>query len=1675
MAEALPVGGTDVSPQAPPQPVAPVAPQAQDLTQPPPNIGNPPPAPGDTGPQGPPQTPDAPYGPHVSNDSELQSRLKMVADQFMQTYGSAIRPELAWTLATSGLDPTGIARLIAKSAPILAQLGEGIHTDTPQADPNADPNAPAPPAKPNPHWFDSIQALTSGTSPIKTPNQVALQQQADATSLEDVRAVLIDKGFLAASTLPKDGQGQPIDKWDEATVRALLRYYDQNYTNLAQKQHELQQAGYAWDLKADGVLTADWAKQFGLQQQEKMQVDRVGQTLPAFQSLFYKMLPHDPEYRQLWFDIAGRNDAGNPVEAIGERILHGLGTGIQIFGSYFPPMIAVGAVNALRGVADDPDYNRAMARAQNALGMNTRDEMQKILDDPKKYTDNEGTNAALTPYSRQIGELFMRLVAKVTNNPTAMAALDEAGEARDKYIKTAQVDPHVIDVFNVIPPELVKDNPQAETLRTGAQLVTDFLLYRKMGMNAEGGGMSRIPFGNVRNVIDNQGARFLSGEIAMAINRRDWNLAMRLAGDSPQAMRFVGQTSANIRSADKAALGAAQQAAVAAGSSVPSSFTSAARVLPSDVLKGLAGRYSQGQNLATRLTQSARIQSFLDEHSDMWWARAASRVPSAKGPEYINPSTNPRVYRDIADYAREVYQNPQKVNSVVEQMFSTRTNGDLAKIVDDINRDIPNFYKTGPIEGAGHSRGYLGRADSPLGSHLVTRDIGGSDIVEEHPILPSEQRSIAFFHNLWDLQRREVADTGAIGSNLARLEATARNIESKYLHSASTFANKVAFYPRAFMTAFSIPFATRLAVTGRARTLLYSDLSKADETAWEAAKAGNKLIEGRDRFYRANAQHVDLDYSVNSGFIQKSQGVRDMAKKDPALARDFWRRTTNDELAKRWMTGATQGGPGKWDIPAGDAEAAKWLSTARGQRLSLELGFQDKVTGAPDTAAHVQALSQSLESYTTHASDVMNAWAGGAKPEDILKIADHSTQDYFVTGLRRLDQATAGNWGQRAAMLGWQGFDSRDVPGIGTFLGKFGVNWHVPGSGTVSAAERGYMYDRLVAKYYGQVTSEVNGIDPVKAANTAQQIALDHTNHYQLNLANMTMAERNLRWVSYFTTKKRLWFSLLAGEAWKNPGMAAGFKLIKDEFEKNNADQPDYLRYSIPITVPVDFGGFKAGTQVRIPLDRMLWMSELPMFSSLIALPGSLLQSSTGMDNDPSATPKQIGFSRFDSALQSIYTFARWHQDPSSYKKALGDEYYQKLRNDPKVDPGELQRYLKLNPELERFYWQTNHQRLLAEARGEQPLTAQQAEDRVIFQHLTEAGLSLVRPVSGTSLEPERLSFQRMMAQYEAIQDPVKREQYLRDHEEMRKWWFMGTDPDQHDQLIRGWQKYYVARGEMDRWGEQFYGAAGDPLAINRASLNRWEAIQKDQEYRDKIAQIAKDEPEWGKTFTQDQHAGKLEQERQRAYDVLQSMFPNVKVAKDNVVPDVDRIKKIADLDNLRQAAELFKGTPAEGDYNKIMGKAAHLAGEMREYESPATNPNQAVLKDYIGNVYFPAMDKLGILFTYIDEAKKAKVPNSVLTRFYRQVKDIRDTLDGPFTIDGVKMPGVEAVQWGSWNPDAQHEHLVSWATLPHQELTQFQSDLMAKLTDDQRGALRNEARAAKRSGRGLLELAGIQ
>ena len=319
--------------------------------------------------------------------------------------------------------------------------------------------------------------------------------------------------------------------------------------------------------------------------------------------------------------------------------------------------------------------------------------------------------------------------------------------------------------------------------------------------------------------------------------------------------------------------------------------------------------------------------------------------------------------------------------------------------------------------------------------------------------------------------------------------------------------------------------------------------------------------------------------------------------------------------------------------------------------------------------------------------------------------------------------------------------------------------------------------------------------------------------------------------------------------------------------------------------------------------------------------------------------------------------------------------------------------------------------------------------------------------------------------------DPGNHDEPLR--KVLKEWRYLYDDPNQRQQLIDGWSEYYGLRAQMDKWSDEFYGQPGDKAQPSRAVINRYEAFQKEKWFQQQIDEIGKRYPEWSRVFLDDDRTDKVVAERSRAYDLLQSVFPNLNVQKSDLMPTDKEVEGLRSIDKLSGASLLFEGTPAEADFRILLADARRLTGDLSRFKNPPQNANEAVTKKYIEQVYYPAMDKLAYYFSLIDELKKNKVPAASISykKVYDQIKEARDSMEGPFTVDGVSFPGIEAVQWGGWDEGVRHDHLISWAMLLPVRRTKFQQAMVDK---NDRNALFREGIQRKLSGRTLLEEAGL-
>lgn len=1604
-----------------------------------------------------------PRPPLPRNDAETSDRLRFVGDIFRSTFGVDPNPGLAMGLATSFLPNLALARFIAKSAPIIKELGEGIMREpstrgaSPQAGPTPPPPSPTPGPRPSPATLTVAPPPVpqprigpEGQMPKVMPNPADMRVRYDVDTLADVRAMLIGEGFLAESQIPRGPTGdEPVEAWDQATVKAFLRWKDRNYKNLSEMQERAIQAGYGYDpkgkeLKADGVLSSDWVRAFGEMANDELAKERAIQEAPWWLAPAARALPSGKEMRQLWYEISGRKGHGDiDVLTPVTRTLHVIGTSLALIGNFFPGVIAINYARNFSELQKDPEYNEAMDRAYRALGIRTRDQM---------------TEAAFG-IGREFGEdlsgsVLATALSSIQGNEAAKKALDEAAQVRARYMKKMP-DATYAEMFGVVNRKQLQEDQNLATTVLASDIAFDLLLFGKIS-----GGRKFIPRGDPQHILDNRGARRLAGAVANDIAMGRNAAAFIKLGESHDAKRLLSALLAGERRARK----------------------TGGHITSSSVLRSMANTYGlQSYNIKTSLDRSAQMRAWLLNHSDLAVARMVSIRPKS-GSTYLKQ--DPNIYKNIIRYAREVYRNPVLVDGVAEKLARAKSSAEVGKVVDDINADLGRYYRGASGE-AGGGVAYLGDASNPNAFGQRLRSVAGHVVLEPTPLLPSEQRARAGFANLRYFERKPVdliPGAPPPSTVLEHAEQVADHVYNGTLRGMFDPLNTLATPMRLLFTVGSPILATRKYVTALIRRV--QDVGLVDDgakTAFLSEVNISRKHSKRLRFLEDELDHTPVGYEIGTDGPVRSVGGRWRAQEQPRVARDFFRRLYDDELVGVWLRAATGPGsprrPATWDFAAAEAAVAKWLSSARGVRLSEMYDITD-AAGNADTAYHAQQVAKFLQSYADAAPETMFALANrtGMRTDDLKRVfgvLETTRENPWVSGL--LPAAESGmdstsKW-QSFVHKSWMGrLDTTNIPVVGTWLATHGVEEIPYGLALPMAHERRKHFEMLAGKIYRQMREENPTASRDHQIEAAMEMALERTHQLQLDLSRMWNVEASMRWAAFFGTKKRLWYSMLWDQSMKNPGLRGAYADIVQRLERENADQPEHLRYSIGIVTPMDTHLGPKGTEVRVPIDRMLWLAELPLWSSLFIFPIIMLGDRSKAAEE--AEKGRVSASRFDSAIHTGLKMVDWANDPKKFREDMGETEYHRLLEDPRTDPETLRLFIFEHPDLSRHYWRTNHQLVLASLRGES-ITREEAEKRAMWNWVFEQGAPLVRPVTGTVISPERREFNRAMAQYEAITDEKERAKFFEKSKPLQEWRYMYDDPERRKQLVDGWNEYFAARAKMDEWAASFYGPAGDVDAIRNASLNRYEAFQQEEWFQQQIDDITKRYPEWGRVFLDDDRTDSLVAQRKEAYEGLVAVFPNLKISPEDINPTEKDILALRALDGLNAAGDLFRGTAAEEDYSILIAEARRMAPDLIRFSSPARNPNEAVVKRYIQQVYYPAMDKLSYYFDLIEALRKNKVPTSSpeYSKVYKAIRETRDALSGPFTIDGVQFPGIEEVQWGSWDEVKRLDHLIAWVTLPPAKLTKFQKQMVDR---NDRTELRQIALERRRSGRKLLGEAGL-
>ncbi len=129
---------------------------------------------------------------------------------------------------------------------------------------------------------------------------------------------------------------------------------------------------------------------------------------------------------------------------------------------------------------------------------------------------------------------------------------------------------------------------------------------------------------------------------------------------------------------------------------------------------------------------------------------------------------------------------------------------------------------------------------------------------------------------------------------------------------------------------------------------------------------------------------------------------------------------------------------------------------------------------------------------------------------------------------------------------------------------------------------RRVMFEKVFYQSYGEMRKA--GWDPENAIAASTSIARDRTVYHMLDFSNMLQVEQNLRWVSYFATKHRLYWTWIAQQFAHKPLLAAAVADIGNQLDRGN--------------VNMNLGQFR----LQAPVERLFWVNntDLPETSALV-------------------------------------------------------------------------------------------------------------------------------------------------------------------------------------------------------------------------------------------------------------------------------------------------------------------------------------------------------------------------------------------------------------------------------------------------------------------------------------------
>lgn len=537
--------------------------------------------------------------------------------------------------------------------------------------------------------------------------------------------------------------------------------------------------------------------------------------------------------------------------------------------------------------------------------------------------------------------------------------------------------------------------------------------------------------------------------------------------------------------------------------------------------------------------------------------------------------------------------------------------------------------------------------------------------------------------------------------------------------------------------------------------------------------------------------HTDSDYHA----IQ--------IQKNPRKSANALRRIVTSDVYRAWAKGWEKGGAAK-----AIAEVRTYLHSNKGMAFLKEDGFIKTVREheagegrivkgqalknlAVETFIqnHIMGRYTELEVMAPGISQALRDLANNGEvvtSSRVRKITkDNRTENPFLPV-----EKTGKTSGIRGAMMWWTG--------------------HV--LMMANRANRRVAFTTLFVRSYNKLIKE--GAAPEYAARISMTTAELATQRIHFDLARALVVEQRHRWFAWFLTKHRLYSTWLADVAIRYPGVAVAAKEVGDWIEE---------RFSDENTLPWNRGKINfewKGRAAHFNLATEMWLQDFGQESDIGQLVKEGAAIAVNLIPGVNVTPRKspFGYTGVPRIVPLLWAI--------NHSRKLNSIFEDSRFTTPEEQETQVHEYLDSLGSAERDRWSKaiTLEQAYAINTGDGPISFVEAVRRATAKNMAHTLWQQGAPVSMSIEGIKENAFNKSMQKLYEEQDPVKRNQMLREDPALIYGLNLTRDPAEALQINEGRREYMAAREEMEHaydaaWAD---GSIDDPDVL-KLILNNYE------------------------------------------------------------------------------------------------------------------------------------------------------------------------------------------------------------------------------------------------------------